>query len=518
MYSSLSSLIIRNAQTIPTHTATIMDGREKTWAELLQRVKKIAGALRAEGVEAGDRVGILALNSDRYFELIYAIPWLGAVAVPINIRLAPPEITHWITDSQTQYLFVDSFFKDTIAGIRDTLPLKSVWGLDDQAAELTVDAMASSGPALEDYQSRADDLAFLMYTGGTTGPSKGVMLSHRNLLGSCLQALPTLIDVNWPPEKRFLRVAPMFHVADMYNGFTQTILGTTHIILPFFDPKAVLEALQRERATYVMLVPTMLGMVMQLPEFEEYDLSALRAIGYGASPMPQAVLQRAQKLLPHVEFFQAYGQTEAAPIVSVLNAKDHSNPKNEKILRSAGQVVPGVELQILDEDGKVLPEGEVGEVCVRGDNVMQGYWNLPDKTAETLKNGWLHTGDGGYLEDGYLYIVDRVKDMIISGGENIYSSEVEQAVYKHDAVEQCAVIGIPNDKWGEQVHAIVVLKAGQSATEEAIIAHCREWIAGYKCPRSVEFRSEPLPLSGVSKVLKNELRKPYWQGKERAVN
>ncbi|MFT5033367.1 MAG: long-chain acyl-CoA synthetase, partial [Bacteroidia bacterium] len=323
MHSSLSSLLVRNAQTIPNQIATVMEGREKTWSELLLRVKRIAGALQAQGVKPGDRIGILALNSDRYFELIYAIPWLGAVAVPINIRLAPPEITHWITDSQTQYLFVDAFFKDCIADIRDKLPLKAVWGMEEQATDLTVDTMASSGPALEDYQSRADDLAFLMYTGGTTGPSKGVMLSHRNLLSSCLQALPTLIDVNWPLEKRFLRVAPMFHVADMYNGFTQTILGTTHIILPFFDPKAVMDALQKERVTYVMLVPTMLGMLMQLPEFEDYDLSALRAIGYGASPMPQTVLQRAQKLLPNVEFFQAYGQTEAAPIITVLTAKDH---------------------------------------------------------------------------------------------------------------------------------------------------------------------------------------------------
>lgn len=518
MQSSLSSLLVRNAQILPEKIATRMDDREHNWRQLLERVKRLAGALSAQGVKPGDRVAILALNSDRYFELIYAIPWLGAVAVPINIRLAGPEITHWLTDSQSQYLFVDSFFKDTIAGLRDQLPLKAVWGLDEQAATPNVDSLVEEGPALEDYQSAGDDLAFLMYTGGTTGPSKGVMLSHRNLLSSCLQAMPTLVEMDWPKEKRFLRVAPMFHVADMYNGFTQTILGVTHIFLPFFEPKTVLQALERERATYVMLVPTMLGMLLQVPDFADYDLSALRTIGYGASPMPQAVLERAQALMPHVEFFQGYGQTEAAPIITVLTAKDHSNPDQEKILRSAGQVVAGVELQILDENDQPLPEGEVGEVCARGDNVMRGYWNLPDKTAEALRNGWLHTGDGGYLENGYLYIVDRVKDMIISGGENIYSSEVEQAVYKHEAVEQCAVIGIPHDTWGEQVHAIVVLKSGCSVTEDALIEHCRQWIAGYKCPRSVEFRSEPLPLSGVSKVLKNELRKPYWQGKSKGVN
>lgn len=518
MYSSLSSLLVRNVQIVPDRVATRMDGRQKTWREFTERVQRIAGALQEQGVKAGDRVGILALNSDRYFELIYAIPWLGAVGVPINIRLAPPEITHWITDSHTEYLFVDSFFQETIAKLRERLPLKAVWGLDDAAADISVDQFAEQGPALLDYQSRGDDLAFLMYTGGTTGPSKGVMLSHRNLLSSCMQALPTLIDVKWPEDKRFLRVAPMFHVADMYNGFTQTILGSTHIFLPFFDPKAVIDALQKERATYVMLVPTMLGMLLQLPEFEKADLSHLQAIGYGASPMPQAILERAQKLLPNVEFFQAYGQTEAAPIITVLTSKDHANPHDPKILRSAGQVVPGVELQILDEEGRALPEGEVGEICVRGDNVMRGYWHLDDKTAETLKGGWLHTGDGGYLEGGYLYVVDRVKDMIVSGGENVYSSEVEQAIYKHPAVEQCAVIGIPSDQWGEQVHAIVVPKTGQSVTEAELIAHCKEWIAGYKCPRSIEFRHEALPLSGVSKVLKNELRKPYWQGKTRSVN
>ncbi len=518
MYSSLSSLLVRNTQIIPDKIATQMDGRQKSWHEFGARVKRIAGALKGEGVRPGDRVGILAMNSDRYFELIYAIPWLGAVAVPINIRLAPPEISHWITDSQMEYLFVDSFFKDTINSLRDKLPLKSVWGLDEQAADKGVDHFAAEGPALEDYHGSGDDLAFLMYTGGTTGPSKGVMLSHRNLLSSCMQALPTLIDVNWPEEKRFLRVAPMFHVADMYNGFTQTILGATHIFLPFFDPKAVLDTLQKERATYVMLVPTMLGMMLQLPEFESTDLRDLKAIGYGASPMPQAILERAQKILPHVEFFQAYGQTEAAPIISVLTAKDHSHPSDPKILRSAGQVIPGVELQILDDEGRSLPEGEVGEICVRGDNVMGGYWHLEDKTAETLRGGWLHTGDGGYLENGYLYVVDRVKDMIVSGGENVYSSEVEQAIYKHPAVEQCAVIGIPSDQWGEQVHAIVVLKAEQQVAEADLITHCKAWIASYKCPRSVEFRKEPLPLSGVSKVLKNELRKPYWEGRERAVN
>lgn len=518
MYSSLSSLITRNAIVRPDEPATVMGERRRTWGEFLQRVKAIAGALRAGGVRPGDRVGILALNSDYYFELVYAIPWAGAVAVPVNIRLAPPEITHWLCDSEAEYLFVDAFFAETVAKLRDRLPVRQVWGMDEQAAEVTVEHLAARGPSMEDYHGGGDDLAFLMYTGGTTGPSKGVMLSHRNLLASVFLTIPTLLKMQFEDAERFLRVAPMFHAADMYNGFTQTMLGSTHVFVPYFDPKIVLQAIQEHRPTYIMMVPTMLSMLLAEPGFAQCDLSSLRRLGYGASPMPEAVLKRAQQALPHVDFFQGYGQTEAAPMVSVLTADDHRNPRHPKILSSAGQPIPGIDIRIVDDNDRALPPGEVGEVCVRGDNVMRGYWKQPEKTAETLRNGWLHTGDGGYLEDGYLYIVDRVKDMIVSGGENIYSGEVEQAIYRHPAVEQCAVIGIPHDEWGEQVHAIVVLKPDHGCTEEELIVHCREWIAGYKCPRSVTFRSEPLPLSGVAKVLKNELRKPFWEGRERSVN
>jgi long-chain acyl-CoA synthetase len=261
-------------------------------------------------------------------------------------------------------------------------------------------------------------------------------------------------------------------------------------------------------------------MLVNHPSIGDYDLTSLRAALYGASPMPEAVIKKAIRELPKAKFYQAYGQTEAAPLVTVLTWERHvfEGPLAGK-MKSAGQAAPGIDLIIMNESGRELAPGEVGEVCLRGPNVMKGYRNMEEQTAATIVNGWLHTGDGGYIdEDGFLFIVDRVKDMIISGGENVYSAEVENAIYQHADVNQCAVIGIPHEKWGEQVHAIVVPHAGKTITEDELIGHCKALIAGFKCPRSVSFQAQPLPLSGAGKILKTELRKPYWAGGERNVN
>jgi long-chain acyl-CoA synthetase len=278
--------------------------------------------------------------------------------------------------------------------------------------------------------------------------------------------------------------------------------------------------LQNEKIGTALLVPTMINMLVNHPAISDYDLSCLHNLLYGASPMPEAVICKALEVIPHVDLFQAYGQTEASPVITVMGPEYHttSGPKAGK-LKGAGRAVAGIDLAIVGEDGEILPPGEVGEVCIRGDNVMLGYWNLPEASATALDGGWLHTGDGGRLdEEGMLFIVDRVKDMIVSGGENVYSAETEQAVYAHPAVAECAVIGIPHDSWGEQVHAIVVLKAGDSLTERELIDHCKTLIAGFKCPRSVAFREEPLPLSGAGKILKKDLRAPYWEGRGRNVS
>ncbi len=376
--------------------------------------------------------------------------------------------------------------------------------------------LVASHPAVEATQRCGDDLAGIFYTGGTTGRAKGVMLSHRNLTYNVLQSQPVLGLVE---ADIYLHAAPMFHIADGLGMMVATTMGCTHVYVPAFEPASVLKTMQEQKVSHVLLVPTMVNMLVNHPDLAEYDLSRLKQIFYGASPMPEAVLLKAMEVIPHIGFVQAYGQTEAAPVVTLLGPEYHtvSGPYAGK-LTAAGKVIPGSDLAIMDEADNPLPQGEVGEICVRGDNVMLGYWNQPGVTEQALRGGWLHTGDGGRLdEDGVLFVVDRVKDMIVSGGENVYSAETEQAIYAHPAVAECAVIGIPHDTWGEEVHAIVRLKKGATTTESELIDHCKTLIAAFKCPKSIEFREEPLPLSGAGKILKKDLRAEYWEGQDRSI-
>jgi long-chain acyl-CoA synthetase len=294
-------------------------------------------------------------------------------------------------------------------------------------------------------------------------------------------------------------------------------VGATLASIPAFDPKVVMEAIETLGVTGTTMVPTMIGMTFAHPDFDPKRLESLRLLAYGASPMPEALLTKIIEFLPRVDLYQAYGMTEATAVTTVLTPEDHR--RGGPLLRSAGRAVPGVQISIQDPRGKILLSGEVGEVCMTSGSYLREYWKRPEETAETFRGGWYHSGDAGYLdEEGYLYLVDRVKDMIVSGGENIYTSEVENAISKHPAVLQVAVFGIPSERWGEAVHAVIVLHETATATEDEIIAHTRDWIAGYKVPRSVEFRAEPLPLSGAMKVLKRDLRAPFWEGKERKVN
>jgi long-chain acyl-CoA synthetase len=312
----------------------------------------------------------------------------------------------------------------------------------------------------------------------------------------------------------------MFHIADGCAVFGATMGLCSHAFIPGFTPTATMQAVARLKITNTLLVPTMVNMLVNDPELARYDMSSLRRIVYGASPMPEAVIVKALEVLPGCGFAHAYGQTECAPMVTFGGPEFHvlEGPHAGRF-KSAGRAVYGASVKILDEQEREVPFGTVGEVCVRGDNVMLGYWNKPEQTEEAKRGGWMHTGDGGYMDaDGFVYIVDRVKDMIISGGENVYSAEVENALYQHGAVAECAVIGIPHDKWGEQVHAVVRLHAGRAATAEELIAFSHTLIAGFKCPRSVDFTDQALPLSGAGKILKTELRKPYWAGRTEAVS
>lgn len=498
-------------------TATIFRDRRHSWAEVAGRIARLAGGLSALGIGRGDRVAILALNSDRYWEAMYAIPGLGAIMVPLNTRLAPPEIAFMLADSGARALIVDDNFAAIPGQLAGQVPeLAHVIHLGEQptpAGMIAWEALKAAPP--EGFGDAGDnDVAGIFYTGGTTGRSKGVMLTHRNLVANAAMVIPAW---DYRVDTVYIHSGPMFHLADAASSFAITIVAGTHVFIPRFDPADLLGEIQRCRVTNCLLVPTMANATANHPDIARYDISSLRLIPYGASPMPDAVLQKAKQTMPGIRFLHVYGMTEAAPIVTSM---DRTLPEPEgQRAQSCGRPALLVDVRIADADDVEVPRGTVGEVQVRGPNIMAGYWNLPEVTAGALRGGWYHSGDGGWMdEDGYVYIVDRFKDMIISGGENIYSAEVESAVSTLDGVAEVAVIGIPDETWGEAVHAIVVPRAGREITAQAVIAHCRTLIAGYKCPRSVDIRTESLPLSGAGKVLKTALREPFWRGREKRVS
>jgi acyl-CoA synthetase (AMP-forming)/AMP-acid ligase II len=514
----ITQFLRRAVQTRPDSVASECGGRIRTWREFEARAAALAGAMAGLGYRPGDRIGMLALNCDRYLEYFFAMALGGFVFVPINTRLAPPEVAFWLEDSGCSALFIDDAFLPMLSEVR--AELRHVIRVGDGLAPeglLAYEDLIAKSAFIPDAGKRGDDLAGIFYTGGTTGRSKGVMLSHRNIAANamlCAAAFGLGADVV------YLHAGPMFHLADGASTFLVTAMGGKHVFMPRFEPGAFLEAVARFRVTATLLVPTMINMIVHHPTVEATDTSSLGFVLYGASPMPEALIRRAFKAMPHTGFLQAYGQSEAAPCMTFLPPAEHATEGLKAVhLKSAGRAALGCEVRIHDENDNEVPRGVVGEICGRGDNVMLGYWRQPEVTANSLRNGWLHTGDGGYMDaDGYLYVVDRMKDMIISGGENIYSSEVEQALYQHPDIAECAVIGVPDEHWGERVLAVVRLKAGSSPTAETIIAHCQTLIAHYKCPREVAFRAEPLPLSGAGKILKTELRKPYWAGRGKAVN
>jgi acyl-CoA synthetase (AMP-forming)/AMP-acid ligase II len=516
----LTQSLHRAVQQHPERIAVRFGGRQRTFRDFAGRVARLAGALQQLGMQTGDRVAMLSLNSDRYLEYLMAVPWGGGVLNPCNIRWSPAEILYSLDDSGSTILLVDATFRPLVEQFRrDSRTLREVIYCGDDEAPAGMhgyEALLAAAHPVPDAVRRGEDLAGIFYTGGTTGFPKGVMLSHNNL---CSSGLALRAEGLATPGGTYLHAAPMFHLADVGFSLVQWSEGNTHTIVPMFNPELVLDTLERDRVTHVLLVPTMIQMMVDHPAMQQRrDLSALKTIVYGASPISEAVLERAMAALPGVDFVQAYGMTELAPVATVNPAYYHT-PEGRKLgkLRAAGRAGYCIELRIVDAEGREVPRGTVGEVVVRGPNVMQGYWNKPEQTAAAVRDGWMHTGDGAWMDDdGFIFIADRLKDMIISGGENVYSGEVENAVAQHAAVAGCAVIGIPSDQWGETVHAVMVRKPGQDVSAEALIAHCKSLIAGYKCPRSVDF-ADALPISGAGKVLKTKLREPFWQGRDRAV-
>ncbi len=516
----LTQGLIDAARERPDDLALVFGAHRFTWAAFESRVARLASVLRELGVGEGDRVVMLAASSHRYIEYYYATMWAGGIFAPLNTRLALPEILAQAADAEPVVLLFDSAFAEHAKQIAAATPsLRATIHADDGAAPegaISYETAIDSAKPCADAGRNADDIACLFYTGGTTGRAKGVMLSHDNLL---VNARNTIAMGNAARDSVRLHAGPLFHLAAGGAALATTVAGGRHVVIARFTPEDVLHTIAQERVTHCTFVPTMLAMILQRPDFGDYDLKSVRRITYGASPMPEALLREAMRRFPGVAFSQSYGMTELSPMATCLSAEDHRLDGDTQRLRSAGRAVPGVEVRVVDAEDRPVETGEVGEVVVRGPTVMKGYWRQPELTAQALRGGWMHTGDGGYFDaDGYLFVVDRIKDMIVSGGENVYSTEVENALASHPAVAQCAVIGIPDDKWGESVHAIVFPHGGAPVDAADLDRHCRGLIAAYKCPRSIDIRSEPLPLSSVNKINKAALRAPFWSDRNRQVN
>ncbi|MFG2525845.1 long-chain fatty acid--CoA ligase [Streptomyces sp. NPDC048527] len=493
-------------QWAPDRPVTVFGDRVRTARESAERVARLAGGLRGLGVGAGERVAILSPNSDRYHELLYAVWWLGAVAIPVNTRWSVKEIGYSLQDSGATALALDASFAAMLPDLREKCPtLRTVVHCAESGStpQDTVDyeELATSASPVGDCRAGGETLALLLYTGGTTGVPKGVMVSHRNMMTNSMGSqVATGGSVRGGVN---LITAPLFHTGGLSGWNRQNLVGGTHVFLPSFTPTAFLEAVARHQVTTVALIPTMIQMVCDHPESTKFDLGCVRSLSYGGSAISEAVMNRALDVFPHARLSQAFGMTETGVITNLLHEAHLAGGAR---MRSAGQAAPHADVKIVDAAGAAQPPGTVGEIVTRGDHVMPGYWNKPVETGQALRDGWMHTGDAGYLDEGgFLYVVDRIKDMIISGGENVYSAEVENALATHPAVALCAVIGVDDDTWGQRVHAVVTLRPGATATDDELRAHTKSLIAGYKAPRTVEI-AESLPLSSAGKILKRELR------------
>jgi long-chain acyl-CoA synthetase len=506
MEQLLTDGLARSARLFAGKLGAVDGDARYTYRELADRCSRLGGALVDSGVGAGERVAVLMANGHRYLECYYAIPGIGAVLVPMNNRFALPEHRHVLEDAGVHTLIADETFADTAETLAPSVKQVII------GASQYESLIASGTPLPLGAGVSETDLAGLFYTGGTTGMAKGVMLSHRNLV---VNALHITIALGYTEDDVYLHQGPMFHLADGASTYAITWVGGTHAFVPAFEPAAVIDILQRERVTCTLAVPTMLNALVNHPAIGTADFSAMRMVLHGAAPIATTLLERAIDVFG-CSFSQGYGMTEAAPLVTVLSREEELIGNDR--LRSAGRAIMGVEVDVRRLDGSSCEPGEVGEVVARGPNFMSGYWKKPEATAEVLVDGWYWTRDLGYLDEaGFLFLVDRAKDMIISGGENVYSIEVEDAILSHPDVIECAVVGVPDDRWGERVHAFIVVRPDAVVTADSLRQHCGERIADYKCPRSVDIEAE-LPKSGAGKILKAQLRGRYWDGQGRQIN
>jgi long-chain acyl-CoA synthetase len=487
----------RAARYYAGRTAIVSGEARPTFRELQDRVTRIAAALKRHGFQAGDRLAILLPNGAAYVELVYACSWLGVIAVPLNTRLSTGEIDRVLADASPRGLIRHS-----------SLPVpnsRPSWELVLDQQPLDVGSDSCPDPIYDPGAVLA-----LVYTSGTTGHPKGVVQTHANILAN-------IDHLNyWMPHAEggvYLHAAPIFHILDLPFMFAAPAMGTCQVTIPKFSPQSFCEMVERERVSHTVLVPTMINLLTQFAELKKYDLSSLRHLAYGGSPMAPELLHRTREALPGLKLVQGYGLSETGFLTGL---QDHEHTEDR--LMSCGRTCPGIEVLVVDEAGKELEAGRPGELVARGANVMRGYWNSSQETGRAFREGMFRTGDVGYRDaDGYFYILDRSKDMIITGGENVYSGEVEAVIYEHPAVLEAAVFGIPDQKWGELVLACVVLKPGKTLSADDLIAHCRRSLANYKVPRRVEFSQTELPKSGSGKILKRILRERFWTSQKRVV-
>ena len=486
---------------------TIFGNRQRTNAEFADRVARLAGALADLGVKRGDRVAMLAMNSDRYVEYVFATLWAGGAINPVNARWSVAEMAFSLEDSGTRVLIVDDTFLPQIDALRAAAPhLTTVIHAGDGPPPPGFEGfealIAAHDPA-PDAGASGDDMAALLYTGGTTGRPKGVMLSHAGIATCSLSLTAAAPNGGDAPG---LHVAPFFHIGGVGVIFQFAYRRAPQVIMPAFDPGEALRLIEAHRVGDIFVVPTMLRWLLDHPDMARRDLSSLLSIRYGAAPIDTTLVARAMKAIPTAGFMQVYGQTEFSPVVTCLAPSDHLGPGAERRLTSAGRPLPTATIRIVDENRDPVPTGTVGEIAVKGPQTMLGYWNRPEETAKALENGWLYTGDAGFMdEDGFLHVVDRVKDMIVSGGENVYSAEVENALATMPGIAAMAVVALPDPDWGERVHAVIVPTDGAEITLDTVRTHCKPLIAGYKAPRSISL-VDALPLSPAGKILKHVLR------------
>ncbi|HVP79091.1 MAG TPA: long-chain-fatty-acid--CoA ligase [Thermodesulfobacteriota bacterium] len=538
----LPEILAKAVKLFPRKRAIVCGGKHWTYQEFGSRVHQLSRCLKRIGIKKDDKVAILHPNCHTFLEAYYAIPQIGAISVPINTRLSAGEIAYILEDSESKLLIADPMFRNQLEPIRKEIQRtkKILWTGEDRAKSSLPDPPRNASPRRDrfmdlDYEEGlrqedsgalavplidSEDIAQIYYTSGTTGRPKGVMLSHKNVT---THALGTIAEVHLTDSDVWVHVAALFHLADAWATWAVTWVGGTHVLVREFEARAVLETIQREKVTLTNLIPTMLNLMVNHPDAGKFDYGSLRVLLSGGAPIAPEVVRKIVETFK-CDYIQTYGMTETSPYLTLSILKEHLRQLSEedqlRFKSKTGREFIGVDLKVVNEQGKEIQrdEKEVGEIIVKGDIVTKGYWKLPEETKKSIKEGWLYTGDMAVIdEEGYVTIVDRKKDMILTGGENVYSTEVENILYMYPAILECAVVGVPDPKWGEAVKAIVVLKPGQKATEQEIIQFCKEKIAHYKAPKSIDFIGA-LPRTGSGKIHKKNLRDKYWEGFEKKVH